>query len=241
VRKFGCISPSVVNLPWDMSAALAHDLGVSVVTLNVRNGRPGEHERALDAQRRASDVLIDEGCTAIVAFGVPVSARRGYAAETAALNELIADRGAIPITSSLAASALGFRELAVRQPLLITQYAPDVNDLILAFYRDIGLEPAGAAGLGARNAAEVNALSAENFYDLARRVVHEHPHADGIFLSARGNLLDIALKLEAESGMPVVDQVQAAAWWARTVLDTSALRDSSRLLSSASHLHAQAS
>jgi maleate cis-trans isomerase len=241
MKRFGCINPSVMHLPWDMEAALPPDLSVSVVTLNVRNGRPGEHERALSIMRGAADVLIDENCGAIVTFGVPVSARRGYAAEKAALSELTADRGAIPITSSLAAAALGLRELSVRRPLLVTQYAPEVNEQLFAFFRDTGLEPAGAVGLGARNAAEVNALSAENFYDLAQRAIRENPAADGIFLSARGNLLDVALKIEAGIDLPVVDQVQAAAWWARSVLDASRLTGSSRLLASASRLHVPAS
>lgn len=219
MKKFGCISPSVVQLPWDMQDALPPGLSVAVVTLNVRNGRAGEYERALSIQRGAADVLVDEGCGAIVAFGVPVSAKRGYAAEKAALNELTADRGAVSITSSLAASALEFHALAVKRPLLVTQYAPDVNELLLAFYRDAGLDPAGAVGLGARNAAEVNALSAENFHDLAQRAIREHPAADGIFLSARGNLLDVARTIEAGIGLPVLDQVQAAARWAASVLD----------------------
>ena len=219
MKKFGCISPSVLNLPWDMQDALPPGLSVAVVTLNVRNGLPGEYERALGIQRGAADVLIDEGCGAIVAFGVPVSAKRGYAAEKAALNELTADRGAVPITSSLAASALRFLELSARRPLLVTQYASDVNEQLLAFYRDAGLEPAGAVGLGARNAAEVNALGPEDFYHLAQRAIRENPSADGIFLSARGNLLEVARKMEAGIQLPVVDQVQAAVWWAGSVLD----------------------
>lgn len=218
MKLFGCINPSVMKLPWDMEDALPPGLGVAVVTLNVRNGRPGEQERALSIMRGASDVLIDEGCTAIVTFGVPVSARRGYAAERAALKELTADRGAIPIASSLAASALAFHERSVKRPLLVTQYAPDVNELMLTFYRDAGLDPAGATGLGARNAAEVNALTAENFYDLARKAIREYPSADGIFLSARGNLLDVSRKIETGINLPVLDQVQAAARWAASVL-----------------------
>jgi maleate cis-trans isomerase len=241
MKKFGCVSPSVLNLPWDMSDALPPGLNVAVVTLNVRNGRPGEHERALGIMRGASDVLIDEGCGAVVTFGVPVSARRGYAAERDALLALTADRGAVPITSSLAASALGFRELGVSRPLFITQYSAEVNALLLAFYRDAGLDPAGAAGLGATNAKEVNALGADDFYDLARRTVRENPGADGIFLSARGNLLNVAMKLEAEVDLPVVDQVQAAVWWARSVLDVPPRKGAGRLLSSAAYSFAHAS
>ena len=104
--KFGCIAPSVVQLPWDLHALLPKDVQALTVTLNVRNGLPGEQERAIDNMRRATDVLIDEGADAIVVMGVPVAARRGFASDRAALDALTADRGAVPIISSLAESAL---------------------------------------------------------------------------------------------------------------------------------------
>lgn len=219
MKKFGCICPSVINLPWDLSEAIGSDLAVAVVTLNVRNGMPGEQERAVSIMRGASDVLIDEGCEAIVVMGVPVSARRGYAAERDALNALTADRGAVPITSALAASAFALRGSGVKRPLLVTQYAPDVNAQLVTFYRDAaGIEPAGAVGLNARNAAEVNALSTDDFYQLAVRAFRENGSADGIFLSARGNMCANASNLKRELGVPVLDQIQAGIWWARSEL-----------------------
>lgn len=234
MKKFGCISPSVVQLPWDLHAILPADAVAAVVTLNVRNGRPGELERALSILRGATDVLIDEGARAIVVFGVPVSASRGFAAERDALRELTADRGAVPIVSSLAASVFGLQELGVRRPLLVTQYADNVNATIATFYRDAGLEVAATVGLGARNAAEVNALGATDFYELARRALADHPEADGVFLSARGNLGEVARRLESEADRPVVEQIQAAGWWAFRELGVAAPAGHGRLLSTPS-------
>ena len=88
MSKFGCISPSVVQLPWDLPALLPQGVEAALVTLNVRGGLPGEQERAVGNLRRATDVLIDNGAEAVVVFGVPVSARRGFAAERAALEAL---------------------------------------------------------------------------------------------------------------------------------------------------------
>lgn len=233
MRKFGCISPSVIQLPWDLHAVLLATVGAAVVTLNVRNGRPGEYERALGALRGATDVLIDEGAEAIVVFGVPIAARRGYAAERSALAALTSDRGAVPIASSLAATALAFRHLEVKHPLLITQYADDVNDEIIAFYRDAGVEAAGAAGLGATNAAMVNALTASDFDALARKALDRFPAADGIFLSARGNLRNVARQLDAAFHMPVIEQIEAAVWWSLSQLNEAAAEGAGRLLSTA--------
>ena len=233
MRKFGCISPSVIQLPWDLHALLPPAVQAAVVTLNVRNGRSGEHERALGILRGATDVLIDEGAQAITVFGVPVSARRGFAAERAALDALTAHRGAVPIISSLAASALALQHLGVRHPLLITQYADAVNATIIAFYRDAGLDPAGVAGLGATNAAEVNALTPSDFEALAKRALDRQRSADGVFLSARGNLLEIALRLESALGLPVIEQIEAAVWWSLSQLGTKAQAGRGRLLATA--------
>jgi maleate cis-trans isomerase len=233
MRKFGCISPSVIQLPWDLPALLPASVNAAVVTLNVRNGRPGEYERALGILRGATDVLIDEGAEAIVVFGVPVAARRGFAEERTALVALTADRGGIPIVSSLAASALAFRHLGVQHPLLITQYADDVNADIIRFYRDAGVDAAGAAGLGATNAAMVNRLAPSDFDALARRALDRHPNADGIFLSARGNLHHIAQQLDAALHLPVIEQIEAAVWWSLSQLNEKALAGTGRLLATA--------
>ena len=222
MRKFGCISPSVINLPWDLHALLPPSVNAAGGTRNVRNGRPGEPERALSILRGATDVLIDEGAEAIIVFGVPVAAKRGFAEERAALTTLTADRGAVPIISSLAASAAAFLALGVKHPLLITQYADDVNDEIIAFYRAAGVEAAGAAGLGATNAAMVNALTPADFDALARKALDRYPSADGVCLSARGNLHKVASQLDAALGLPVIEQIQASVWWSLSQLKEAA-------------------
>lgn len=216
-----------------MHAVLPPAVNAAVVTLNVRNGRPGEYERALSILRGATDVLIDEGAEAIVVFGVPVAAKRGYAAERTALTALTADRGGVPIVSSLAATALAFQHLGVEHPLLITQYAEDANAEIIAFYRDAGVEAAGAAGLGATNAAMVNALTASDFDALARKALERYPAADGIFLSARGNLCHVARQLDAAFGMPVIEQIEASVWWSLSQLKEAAAKGMGRLLATA--------
>jgi maleate cis-trans isomerase len=213
MKKFGCISPSVLQLPSDIYRVLPSSVQANIVTLNVRNGRPGEFERALGILRGATDVLLDEGSEAIVVMGVPVAARRGFATEQREHDALTADRGAVPIISSLAASTLALKALQVKYPLIITQYNAEVNRQIRDFYRDAGLDVAGAVGLGATNAQQVNALTADDYERLAHEALDACPRADGIFLSARGNLLDLTLRLENSKRLPVIEQIQASIWW----------------------------
>lgn len=230
MKKFGCISPSVLQLPSDLHRLLPASVQANIVTLNVRNGRPGEIERALGILRGATDVLIDEGAEAIVVMGVPVAARRGFATEQKEHDALTADRGAVPIVSSLAATTLALKGLAVKHPLIITQYNGEVNRQIVDFYRDAGLEAAGAVGLGATNAQQVNALTADDYERLALGALDEHPQADGIFLSARGNLVDVALRLESSKQLPVIEQIQASIWWSLNKLGARTDQPRGRLL-----------
>ena len=234
MKKFGVIVPSVLGLPWDLHALLPEGVQANIVTLNVRNGRPGEHERALGILRGATDVLIDEGAQAIVVAGVPVAARRGHAEERAGLAALTADRGAAPIVSSLNASVLAMQHLGVKRALLITQYNEAVNAQIVAYCRDAGLECAGSVGLGATNAAQVNALSTSDYSALARKSIERYAGADGIFLSARGNLYELTCELEASLGIPVIEQVQATVWWSLSRMDALPNAGERRLLSSRS-------
>jgi maleate cis-trans isomerase len=227
--KFGCIAPSVVQLPWDLHALIPQGVQALTVTLNVRNGQPGEQERAISNMQRAADVLIDEGAQSIVVMGVPVAARRGYAADRTALDALTAARGAIPIISSLAASALALEHLGAKHPLFITQYNDEVNAAMVGYCREMGLNVGGIVGLGATNAAMVNALSVSDYEDLTRRALDKHPKTDGIFLSARGSLLALTRKLTAAFRLPAIEQIEASVWWSLAQLGAAPSAGAGRL------------
>jgi maleate cis-trans isomerase len=175
-------------------------------------------------------VLIDEGAKAIVVLGVPVAARRGFAADSAALKALTADRGAVPIISSLAASVLALQHVGVKRPLVVTQYNDEVNAAIAAYCRDAGLAVAGIAGLGASNAAMVNALSVSDYASLTKRALDQNPQVDGLFLSARGSLLSLTQTLETTLGLPAIEQAQATVWWSLSRLGVVPSSGESRLL-----------
>ena len=115
--KFGCVAPSVITLPWDLHALLPQGVTALTVSLNVRNGQPGEADRAERVLQRAVDVLIDEGAQAIVVQGVPVAARHGLAKDRAALEAHVGARGPVPIISSLEATARALIALGSKRPL----------------------------------------------------------------------------------------------------------------------------
>ncbi len=211
--KLGFILPSVLVLPSDVSRFVADGVEILNVTLNNRNGLPGEAERALANLPQAANVLVDEGAQAIVVMGVPVAARRGFVLDGIALDALTAERGAVPIVSSLKASVRALKHLGVRRPLFVTQYDEPLNLAIRRYAESDGLEPAGCFGLDAKNSREVNALSDADFGRLATDGMAIHGDADAIFLSARASMLNLAIALEAKFAIPVIEQTQASMWW----------------------------
>jgi maleate cis-trans isomerase len=180
--------------------------------LNVRSGRPGEQERALAEVESSVEVLVDEGAQAIAVFGVPISARQGFPKESKIHRRLSETKG-VPVISALAATILELQSRNLKRPL-VTQYSPEINERIKQYFRDAGLDAFDSVGLSRMNAAEVNATSPNDYYRLAKAALTERPLADSLFLSARCNLRDVALCLEAETGVHTVYQDQAALWWA---------------------------
>jgi maleate cis-trans isomerase len=229
--KIGCISPSVVQLPWDLTALLPDDVTAIVATLNNRNGKPGEEERSNASIPGAVHVLADEGARAIVALGIPNAARRGFAAEQELFGTLSRERG-VPIVSSLTATALACLHLEVRHAVLVTQYDEPSNEKIVAFCRDAGLNVDAAAGLGCRNADEVNAKGPADYDALARTTLPRYPRCDALIIFARGNMLPIARALEDEANVPVIEQTQATTWWTLSQLGHPVPSGHGKLLSS---------
>jgi maleate cis-trans isomerase len=229
--KLGCVSPSVVQLPWDLGELLPAEVTAIVATLNNRNGKPGEEVRSNAAIPGAIHVLADEGAKAIVVLGIPNAARRGFAAEHELFGSLGRERG-VPIVSSLTATALACMHLGVRHALLVTQYDEPANAAIVAFCRDAGWNVEAAAGLGCRNADEVNAKGPADYDALARATLPRYPQCDGVVIFARGNMLGIARALEDETRIPVIEQTQAATWWALSQFALPAPPGRGRLLAS---------
>jgi maleate cis-trans isomerase len=160
---------------------------------------------------------------------VPVAVRGGYAREEQRLAEL-RQRHAIPITSGVRACVDGFRQLGVQRPLVATAYLDEMNDQLLTYFREAGLQPAGVRGLGARSPAESGRLGAEVLAGLTRDLLAESPDADGVFLGARIPLHTQAVALEAELGVPVLHGTQAGVWWACRELGLRGARGGGRLV-----------
>jgi maleate isomerase len=227
---YGWVSPSTIQLPWELQAMLPDGVGVVATNLNVRAHEAAEFERAQQGIESAIDVVVGEGARAVVLAGVPLAVRQGFRREEEA-HRRWSERAGVPVTSGSAAAIAGLRALGARRPLVATAYLEQFNQLIVSYLEEAGLEAAGAGGLSVRSPAEASQAAPEAYYRLVRELLREHPDADSIFLGTRGNVMQVVLQLEEDLGLPVVHSPQAGLWWALRHLRIAPRPGWSRLLS----------
>jgi maleate isomerase len=210
---YGWVSPSTIQLPWELEAMLPEGVGVVATNLNVRTHEAAEFERAQQGIEAAIDVVVGEGAQAVVLAGVPLAVRQGYRREQEA-HAASATRAGVPVTSGSAAAVMGLQALGARRPVIVTAYLEEFNRLIVGYLEDAGLAVAGVAGLSVRSPAEASQVEPSAYYRLAKELLLEHPEADSVFLGTRGNVMSVVLQLEEDFGLPVVHSPQAGLWWA---------------------------
>ena len=207
------ISPSTVQLPWELPPMLPEGVGIVCTALNVRAHQASEFDRAQQGIEGAIETVVTEGARAVVLAGVPFAARLGYAGDTA-LHQQWSERFGVPVISSTAAAVEALRALGCQRPVLATAYLPALNDQIVAYLAEAGITVAGAHGLAVRSPAEAAAVSDSAYYGLARDLVAAHPAADAILFGTRGNILREVLHLEADLGLPALHSPWVGLWWA---------------------------
>lgn len=210
---FAYISPSTIELPWELQDMLPDGVKVIATVLGVRAHSDAEFERAQQQAQAAVEAMVSEGAQAVILGGVPFAARQGYARERA-LHAAWSERLGTPVISSVAAAVAALEHLRARRPIVATAYLESLNRSVQSYLEEAGLEVAGIEGLAVRTPAEASRIEPTAFYELARRLAIAHPEADSIFLGVRGNLYPVAVQLEQDLGLPVVYGTQSGLWWA---------------------------
>lgn len=230
--RFGYISPSTIQVPWELQDLLPEGVGVVASVLGVRAHQDSEFQRAEQSVEAAIETVVGEGARAVVLAGVPLAVRRGYRQEQEA-NQRWSQRFGVPVTSAVAAVVAGFRHLGVRRPIVVTAYLEELNRLIAAYLTEAGLEVVGVQGLSVRSPDEASRLEPTVYYTLTRDLAATHPESDCVFLGGRVDLQKVVMRLEQDMGVPVLHGTQAGLWWALRVLGVQYDRpDASRLLAS---------
>jgi maleate isomerase len=207
------VSPSTIQLPWELEAMLPEGVGVVATNLNVRAHEAAEFARAREGIAAAIDVVVGEGAKAVVLAGVPLAVRDGWEAEQRAHAAWSQEKG-VPVTSGSAAAVMGLQALGAHRPVVATAYLPEFNEQVARYLNEGGLEVAGVGGLSVRSPAEASQTQPAAYYRLVRELLAAHPHADSVFLGTRSNVMSVVLQIEADLGVPVVHSPQAGLAWA---------------------------
>ena len=114
------------------------------------------------------------------------------------------------LTTSTAVLA-AFEKLNIKKVAVATPYISEVNEALRKFLEEAGISVLNIEGLGIEADQEVNDLSPETAYRLAKKV--DVPEADAVFISCTSvRTIEIIEALENDLGKPVISSNQATVW-----------------------------
>lgn len=103
------------------------------------------------------------------------------------------------------------RELGARRIVVGTPYLDEVNTAEAEFLHAKGFEVLDIQGLGLSAGVEMGRVTPGYWHRFAREI--DRPEAEAIFLSCSGiRALEVAARIEADTGKPVVTSNQAQFW-----------------------------
>ncbi len=121
----------------------------------------------------------------------------------------IAEASGSTATSTASAVVGAMRALNIRRVSVLSPYPDFLNDQLVRFLRDKGIEVATIKGLSLETG--MDAVSPGDIYRLALDVAHDS--AEGLFISCTDfPSLGILESLENDLGKPIVTSNQATAW-----------------------------
>ena len=171
---------------------------------------PEGYDSVIDRIATLARDLAGRGVKAISIMGTSLTFYRG-----AAFNQELIDsvRGAtgLPATSMSAGIVEGLRAVGARRVAVGTAYIEEVNSRLRTFLSESGFEVLAVEGLMLDRIGVAKDVPQEKLQELGERVFRESPGADAILISCGGfRTLDLAVPLEAATGVPVVASTPAA-------------------------------
>jgi len=119
----------------------------------------------------------------------------------------------INVTTTSSAVLAAFQGLRVEKIAVATPYIGEVNRALKKFFEGMGVSVLNIEGLEMESDQDVNNLSPETAYRLARKV--NIPEADAVFISCTSvRTIEILAPLESDLGKPVISSNQATIWHA---------------------------
>ncbi|MBI3964152.1 MAG: hypothetical protein HY329_00840 [Chloroflexi bacterium] len=209
--KLGIVVPSV-NFVMEPELNRMAPEGVNVYAARMRaEGSYGPdtlNDMSRNADYAAEDLkavadVIAYGCTSGSFVNGPA-----FDAELVARFQKVTGK---PSTTTSTALTRGLRELGVKRIAIATPYTREVNDRMVVYFQEQGLEVLGIDGLGVTRRGGQGDYEPQAAYDLARKV--DSAAAEAIVISCTNfRTIDILESLERDLGKPVISSNQATLW-----------------------------
>lgn len=205
----GRIEPSMwFEGPW-WQEILPADVRLAVLSLGVGRLAQEDLERAHEAIMDKVELLDREGVDVINVGGSPVVTLYGREGHARLIEEIRA-RVSRPFVTSLQAEVEGLRKVGAQGVLIASPYPIAQTEKRVRVLEEEGFRVAGHDSLDIERNREIATLDPDRVADQAIRLARAHPEGDVLYLPC-GSLpvVDRIAKIEVETGLPVVTNVQA--------------------------------
>jgi maleate isomerase len=218
--RIGMLTPSSNTSLEPVTAAILHGTDTSMhvsrvpvtrIALDDHANRQFDTEPMLTAARLLADAAVD-----VIAWNGTAGSWLGIDHDLELCAAIEKDTG-IPATTSTLALLDAFRAFGVTRLGLAVPYTADVTDLIVARYREHGIECVTTAQLGLTDNLDFGRVPAERVRQLIEQAAAEgDPHAVAVVCTNMAGAPHVA-GLEQRLGIPVLCSVSATLWKALDV------------------------
>jgi maleate isomerase len=203
-----CLEPMTYRMLAGRDDVTVHATRVPVTRIALDDASDRQFDP--DAMRRAAELLATADVDLIVWNGTAGS-WLGADHDRAMVADIEAATG-IPATTSTLAFAAAYHAFDIATVGLLTPYTADVNDRIAARYAADGPTVTAAHALGHTDNESFARIAPEELLPPSRRLAAAAPDALA-YVCTNMYGAPIAGRVEAETGVPVLDSVAVTLWW----------------------------
>jgi len=215
--RIGYATPHPLNDTLQYDFYLVAPPGIMLMTagLEISDYSREAVEDQLPVLERRIEMLMRRGAQRIVISGVPVAISLGRERMQRLLADISAKWG-VPADTDLEAIIRAAERLGAHRLALATRWKPPINERLVSYLADAGLEAGGIANSGrsmAENAGLDDDTGIRLAIELGREVIRNDGRAEGVIMpGGRWLTLAAVVELEKEFSIPVLINHTASLW-----------------------------
>jgi arylmalonate decarboxylase len=185
------------------------------IGLGIRDYTPELVEEAMPNFWRCVDRLVNERVDHIIIGGAPISAQLGHARVRGLIDE-VEEKTGLPGDAPIEAVIAGMHHLGLKKIAVASRWAPQLNNCIVGYLEDGGLECVGITERGhwyevAHQMTLEEGIQATT--DVSREAARIDPNVEAVFVPGGATMtLHAILQIEEEFGIPVFTNLNAEVW-----------------------------